>query len=103
MIRDPRPQGKAEDIRSVCKMVHTLLRLGDATGVRGTMGILAEDFIGVPPTATVEDLLQVRPIKYDIYFYLTLISTRSFRSAQPHGASVLSTSSAQLLENGNDL
>ncbi|RMJ22821.1 hypothetical protein PHISP_06310 [Aspergillus sp. HF37] len=58
MTRERRPQGKAEDIRSVCKMVHTLLRLSDATGVRGTMGILAEDFVGVPSTATAEDLLQ---------------------------------------------
>ena len=59
--------GKAEDIRSVCKIVHSLLHLQDATGVRGIMGMLAWDFTGVSPMVTPEDLLQVRPTKYDRY------------------------------------
>lgn len=103
MIRKNRSQGKAEDIRSVCKIVHALLRLNDATGVRGTMGILAEDFVGVSQTATAEDLLQVSLARRDKYVYLTATSTRSFRLAQHHGAFAPSISFAQLIVNGNTI
>ena len=60
MTRSPILQGKSYDIEAVCNIAFTLLSLSDTVGVRGTMGILAEDFTGAPSTATVEDLLQVK-------------------------------------------
>lgn len=60
MTRKPILQGKSHDIEAVCNIAFTLLGLGDTVGVRGTMGILAENFTGAPSTATVEDLLQVK-------------------------------------------
>lgn len=60
MIRKPSPQGKFQDVRAVCHIARALLGLDNITGVRGTLGLLAVDFISAPPDVTVEDLLQVR-------------------------------------------
>ena len=60
MVRKPIWQGKHKDIEAVCNIAHTLLGLGGTVGVRGTMGLLAEDFARAPTNTTIEDLLQVR-------------------------------------------
>lgn len=60
MVRKPIWQGKHKDIEAVCNIAHTLLGLGGTVGVRGTMGLLAEDFAGAPANTTAKDLLQVR-------------------------------------------
>ena len=54
---------KAKDIQAVCNAARRLLRLERPTRVRGTIGLLADDFAGAPPTATADDLLQVRAIE----------------------------------------
>lgn len=54
---------KAKDIQAVCNAARRLLRLEQPTRVRGTIGLLAEDFAGVPPTTTADDLLEVRVIE----------------------------------------
>lgn len=54
---------KAKDIQAVCNAARRLLRLGQPTRVRGTIGLLAEDFAGAPPTTTADDLLQVKVIE----------------------------------------
>ena len=61
MIRKSSLQGKFQDIEAVCNIARTLLGLDDMTGVRGTLGLLAVDFIAAPTDVTVEDLLQVHP------------------------------------------
>ena len=60
MVREHNPQGKEQDIKSVCDMADMLLGLGDMVGVRGTTGLLAQDFAAAPSTMTVDEMLQVR-------------------------------------------
>ena len=54
---------KAKDVQAVRHTAWRLLRLEESTRVRGTVGLLAEDFAGALPTATADDLLQVRVIE----------------------------------------
>ncbi|OJJ83543.1 uncharacterized protein ASPGLDRAFT_58636 [Aspergillus glaucus CBS 516.65] len=49
---------KAKDIQAVCNAAWRLLRLERLVRVRGTIGLLADDLAGAPPTATADDLLQ---------------------------------------------
>ncbi|KAL3484450.1 kinase-like domain-containing protein [Aspergillus germanicus] len=58
MIVRPAAREKAKDIHAFCRMASTLLRPNLAPETRGTIGLLASDFVNVPPTATVEELLQ---------------------------------------------
>ena len=89
MTRESILQGTSHDIEAVCNIAHALLGLSDITGVRGTMGRLAEDFTGASPNATVDDLLQVPPRTRNHIRYLAddkLFSINSFSSAQHHSA-----------------
>ena len=54
---------KAKDVQAVRNTARRLLRFEELTRVRGTIGLLAEDFAGALPTATADDLLQVRAIE----------------------------------------
>ncbi|KAF5861165.1 hypothetical protein ETB97_000539 [Aspergillus alliaceus] len=58
ILRKPNPLGKSRDIQAVCHIARKLLRVEEAVDVRGTTGLLAEDFAGAPPTATAKALLQ---------------------------------------------
>jgi len=61
MIRKSSLQARFQDIRAVCNIARTLLGHDNMTGVRGTLGLLAVDFIAAPPDVTAKDLLQVYP------------------------------------------
>lgn len=54
---------KAEDVQAICNIARRLLGLEEPTKVRGTIGLLAEDFAGAPSTATAGDLFQVKDIE----------------------------------------
>ncbi|KAL4888210.1 hypothetical protein BDV59DRAFT_196623 [Aspergillus ambiguus] len=58
--------GKARDVQAVCSIARKLLRLDDVAKVRGTIGLLAEDFSGAPPTATADDLLKHPFLQVDV-------------------------------------
>ncbi|ODM15236.1 hypothetical protein SI65_09177 [Aspergillus cristatus] len=58
MVRKSSPQGKFQDVGAVCDIARTLLDFDNITGVRGTLGLLAVDFIAAPLDVTVEYLLQ---------------------------------------------
>ncbi|KAL4740389.1 hypothetical protein BDV11DRAFT_169152 [Aspergillus similis] len=58
MVSRPAGRDKSEDIQAVCRMVSVLLGESTMAGMRGTFGILASDFVNMPPTATIDDLLQ---------------------------------------------
>ena len=51
------------DIQAVRNIAWRLLRFEELTRVRGTIGLLAEDFAGALPTVTADELLQVRAIE----------------------------------------
>jgi hypothetical protein len=59
LIREPRRQQKSKDLQAVCSIARSLLRLDEMTAIRGTMGLLAEDFTGSSGRATAADLLKV--------------------------------------------
>jgi len=61
MVRKSSPQGKFQDVGAVCDIARTLLDFDNMTGVQGTLGLLAVDFIAVPLDVTLEYLLQVHP------------------------------------------
>ena len=54
---------KAKDVQAVRNTARRLLRFEESTRVRGTIGLLAEDFAGALPTVTADELLQVRAIE----------------------------------------
>lgn len=62
LLKKPRCNAvnKAKDIQAVRNIAWRLLRFEESTRVRGMIGLLAKDFTGAPPTATADDLLQVR-------------------------------------------
>ena len=59
MVGKPAGREKSQDIQAVCSIARTLLSQKTAPERRGTVGILASDFVNVPPTATVDELLKV--------------------------------------------
>ncbi|KAE8397176.1 hypothetical protein BDV37DRAFT_289652, partial [Aspergillus pseudonomiae] len=81
ILQKPDPLGKAKDIQAVCHIARKLLRVEEAVDVRGTAGLLAQDFAGAPPATTAKGLLQ--------------------RLAQLNGAFARFISSARLPEKGN--
>ncbi|KAL4778448.1 kinase-like domain-containing protein [Aspergillus varians] len=58
MVGKPAGREKSQDIQAVCSIARTLLSQKTAPERRGTVGILASDFFNVPPTATIDELLQ---------------------------------------------
>ncbi|KAF4182504.1 hypothetical protein CNMCM8694_006752 [Aspergillus lentulus] len=58
LIREPRRQQKSKDLQAVCSIARSLLRLDETSAIRGTMGLLAEDFTGCSGRATAADLLK---------------------------------------------
>ncbi|KAL4745466.1 hypothetical protein BDW72DRAFT_211314 [Aspergillus terricola var. indicus] len=58
MVSRPAGREKSQDVQAVCRMVRTLLGESKVPETRGTFGILATDFVNMPPTATIDDLLQ---------------------------------------------
>ncbi|THC88356.1 hypothetical protein EYZ11_012202 [Aspergillus tanneri] len=60
LLQKPNPLGKARDVQAVCRMAQNLLTPEKDVNVRGTTGLLAQDFAGAPPTATAKGLLQDR-------------------------------------------
>jgi hypothetical protein len=50
---------KSADAQAVCALAGALLELDDMPGTRGTIGLLASDFVNAPPTATIDELLKV--------------------------------------------
>ncbi|KAE8334763.1 hypothetical protein BDV24DRAFT_156592 [Aspergillus arachidicola] len=58
ILQKPDPLGKAKDIQAVCHIARKLLRVEEAVDVRGTTGLLAQDFAGAPPATTAKGLLQ---------------------------------------------
>ena len=54
---------KAKDVQAVRSTARRLLQFEESTRVRSTISLLAEDFAGALPTATMDDLLQVRAIE----------------------------------------
>ncbi|KAL4947080.1 hypothetical protein BDW69DRAFT_199916 [Aspergillus filifer] len=58
MVLRPAEQEKSQDIQAVCRIARTLLGQNKIPEARGTVGILASDFTNVPPTATIDELLQ---------------------------------------------
>ena len=65
LLKKPRCNtiNKAKDIQAVRNIAWRLLRFEESTRVRGTIGLLAEDFAGALPTVTADELLQVRAIE----------------------------------------
>lgn len=61
MVGIPAGREKSQDIQAVYSMARMLLNQKTAPERRGTVGILASDFVNAPPTATIDELLQVRP------------------------------------------
>ncbi|GFF44665.1 hypothetical protein IFM51744_05876 [Aspergillus udagawae] len=57
-IRDSRRQQKSKDLQAVCSIARSLLRLDETSAIRGTMGLLAEDFTGCSGRATAANLLK---------------------------------------------
>jgi hypothetical protein len=56
MIQEPSPDRKARDIEAICQIANELLRDKDLLGMRGTLGILALNFLKWNK-ATVDELL----------------------------------------------
>lgn len=59
MVRKPTQQGQSDDIKALSSIARTLLGLENGGGVRGTIGLLAEDFTRGSSDKKVDDLLQV--------------------------------------------
>ncbi|KAF4207310.1 hypothetical protein CNMCM8927_003584 [Aspergillus lentulus] len=64
LIREPRRQQKSKDLQAVCSIARSLLRLDETSAIRGTMGLLAEDFTGSSGRATAADLLKISILSY---------------------------------------
>ncbi|KAE8395913.1 kinase-like domain-containing protein [Aspergillus alliaceus] len=58
LIREPRRRQKSKDLQAVCSIARSLLRLDETSAIRGTMGLLAEDFTGCSGRATAADPLK---------------------------------------------
>lgn len=90
MIRQSTQQEKFDDIKAICTIARTLLGLDNGGGIRGTIGLLAEDFTSGSSDKQVDDLLQVSSKHSNhLVMFLTndkLLSTHSFGSARPHSA-----------------
>jgi hypothetical protein len=59
MVSRPQGREKSADVQAVCTLAGALLELDDMPGTRGTIGLLASDFVNAPLTATVDELLKV--------------------------------------------
>ncbi|KAF7177422.1 hypothetical protein CNMCM7691_005627 [Aspergillus felis] len=59
MVTSPEARDKSADVQAVCALAGALLELDDMPGTRGTIGLLASDFVNAPPTATIDELLKV--------------------------------------------
>jgi hypothetical protein len=79
IIQKPDPLGKAKDIQAVCHIARKLLRVEKTVDVRGTTGLLAQDFAGAPPTTTAKDLLQVRNNEQVVFSLLIEFKASIFR------------------------
>jgi len=71
-LRPSPPEGRVAG-REEGPTVRVMARSRPA-GVRGTMGLLAQDFIGAPHTASIEDLLKVTLRNTEAYILYLLIS-----------------------------
>lgn len=60
LFQKPGLLGKNRDVQDVCSIARLLLEREDSPSTCGPVRLLAEDFIGAPPTATAEALLEVR-------------------------------------------
>ncbi|KAH2152324.1 hypothetical protein KXW37_001983, partial [Aspergillus fumigatus] len=58
MVTSPEARKKSADVQAVCALAGALLELDDMPGTRGTIGLLASDFVNAPPTATIDELLK---------------------------------------------
>ncbi|KAE8371413.1 kinase-like protein [Aspergillus bertholletiae] len=58
MIQGSGQDRKENDIQAVCAIARLLLGLDTTSGLRGTIGFLAEDFTGAPKTITATGLLK---------------------------------------------
>ncbi|KAH8431450.1 uncharacterized protein LDX57_009112 [Aspergillus melleus] len=74
LVQSPTSVGKAQDVQAVCNIARKLLDLQNATTVRGTIGLIAEDFIGASPTATVDELLRIQAMPWCLRPINTLCS-----------------------------
>lgn len=59
MVSRPQEREKSADVQAVCTLAGVLLELDDMPGTRGTIGLLASDFVNAPSTAIIDELLKV--------------------------------------------
>ncbi|KAH1863827.1 hypothetical protein KXW65_002879 [Aspergillus fumigatus] len=63
MVTSPEARKKSADVQAVCALAGALLELDDMPGTRGTIGLLASDFVNAPPTATIDELLKALSVR----------------------------------------